>query len=232
MAKLRLRAKFGNRTGIQGRRKVAALIVVFITFLFLISWIVNFNIKPPLLKISGMRAKNKAVQAINEAIIAEFSSGIEYENLFRVKTDERNKITILQANTMFMNNIASRAALNIQSKLEEMSTEKVVIPLGSILGSKIFANLGPKFNVKVLPMGTVAVDFVTGFEEAGINQTRHKIHLAVNTQVGIVLPLARDIINVDTQIPIAETIIVGDIPQSYIFVPENNVPGIIPERAK
>jgi sporulation protein YunB len=86
---------------------------------------------------------------------------------------------MLQANTMSMNRIAAETALRIQESLRQMGTKKVGIPLGSVLGSEIFANLGPSFNIDILPMGTVIVDFITDFEEAGINQTRHKIYLAL-----------------------------------------------------
>jgi sporulation protein YunB len=133
---------------------------------------------------------------------------------------------------MFMNRIVSETALSIQEKLKQMGTKRVGIPLGSILGSEIFANLGPRLNIEILPMGTVVVNFATDFEQAGINQTRHKIYLAVDTQVRIVLPLASDVVDVNTRIPIAETIIVGEIPQSYIFVPEDGLLNIIPETAK
>ncbi len=224
--------KLGSRVDIQRRKKGTLLVIIVLAFLIITGWIVNHNIKPPLLKISGLRAKNKAVQAINEAIISDLGDKIEYRDLFQIRNDDNNKITILQANTMFMNSIAAKAVLSVQNSLKDMSIEKIELPLGSILGSDVFANYGPKLKIKVLPLGTVTVDFVTGFEEAGINQTRHKIHLAVNTQVGIVLPLIKDTINIDTQIPISETIIVGDIPKSYIFVPESSVPSIIPERAK
>lgn len=232
MRKPRLKAKFGNRAIAKKKHKGLLLIITFIFFLLLIGRIVNCNIKPPLMEISRIEVKNIAVRAINEAIISELVHGIKYEDLFTIKTDKNNKITMLQANTMFMNGIASKTALSIQKKLRDVSIKEIEIPLGSILGSEIFANLGPRLHIKVLPMGTVIVDFITGFEDAGINQTRHKIYLAVNTQIKVVLPLFKDIVDVVTKVPVAETIIVGDIPQSYIFIPENSIVDIVPEKFK
>jgi sporulation protein YunB len=232
MGRPRFRAKFGRKSATRKRIKRSALLIVFIFFILFVTWIINYNIKPPLLTISEVRAKTIAIEVINEAIISELTYKIRYEDLFVIKTDNENRVTMLQANTMFMNRIVSETALSIQEKLKQMGTKRVGIPLGSILGSEIFANLGPRLNIEILPMGTVVVNFATDFEQAGINQTRHKIYLAVDTQVRIVLPLASDVVDVNTRIPIAETIIVGEIPQSYIFVPEDGLLNIIPETAK
>jgi sporulation protein YunB len=232
MGRPRFRAKFGRKSATRNRIKRSALLIVFIFFILFVTWIINYNIKPPLLAISEVRAKTIAIEVINEAIISELTYKIRYEDLFVIKTDNENRVTMLQANTMFMNRIVSETALSIQEKLKQMGTKRVGIPLGSILGSEIFANLGPRLNIEILPMGTVVVNFATDFEQAGINQTRHKIYLAVDTQVRIVLPLASDVVDVNTRIPIAETIIVGEIPQSYIFVPEDGLLNIIPETAK
>lgn len=229
MGRPRFRARFGRKSVAKRRIKGSAFMIAGLSIIIFLSWVANYNIKPLLLAISEMRARTIAVQLINEAIISELTYKIKYDDLFIVRTDNDNRITMLQANTMAMNRIASETALNIQESLRQMGTKKVGIPLGSILGSEIFANFGPRLNIDILPMGTVIVDFITDFEEAGINQTRHKIYLAVNTQVRVVLPLVSDVVDVATRIPVAETIIVGDIPQSYIFVPEDEFLNLVPD---
>lgn len=205
---------------------VLLMVLGFIIFIFIT---VNNNIRPLLMAMAEVRARVIAVQAINEAVSSELTYRIQYEDLFIVKTDKDNRVTMLQANTMLMNAIASETALTIQEKLRQMGVKEISIPLGSILGSEIFANYGPRINIGVLPVGTVSVNFVTDFEEAGINQTRHKIYLLVEAQVKIIVPLASNRIDVVTQVPIAETIIVGDIPQYYLSIPEDEFLNAIPD---
>jgi len=89
------------------------------------------------------------------------------------------------------------------------------VPLGSLLSNQIFANFGPRLPVGILPVGTVEVNFRTQFDKAGINQTRHRIFLVVDGKIQIVAPLSSKIINVSTEVPIAENIIIGDVPNSY-----------------
>ena len=72
------------------------------------------------------------------------------------------------------------------------------------------------------------MNFKTDFEDAGINQTRHRIYLEVNTKVKVVIPLTTDTKEVKAEIPICETVIIGDVPNSYINIPKNDTNTITP----
>jgi hypothetical protein len=61
---------------------------------------------------------------------------------------------------------------------------------------------------------------VTAFETAGINQTRHEISLEASTQMRIVIPTGAETVSITTIVPVAEAIIVGEVPDSYINVPD------------
>ena len=81
----------------------------------------------------------------------------------------------------------------------------------------------PSIRVKIIPQGSVTVDYATEFESTGINQTRHRIYIIVNTDIKMIVPLVSENIRVTTNIPIAETIIVGDVPESFVNVPEDDM---------
>ena len=80
----------------------------------------------------------------------------------------------------------------------------------------VFYNLGPKVNIKMTQIGNITSSYESVFESAGINQTRHKIYLNVNMKMKIVVPLNSRDVEVACQIPVAETIIVGKIPNTAI----------------
>jgi sporulation protein YunB len=65
-------------------------------------------------------------------------------------------------------------------------------------------------------MGTVQVDTTEAFESAGINQTRHRIVFQISAQVRIVQPMLSTDITVKTDVPIAETIVIGNVPQAIL----------------
>lgn len=187
-------------------------------------WI-DKNIKPTVLAISEVYARKIATQAINEAVKNKIKDDIKYKDLIFVNFDNEGKVTMMQANTIMMNNIASDVALEVQENIRNVSTKEIKIPIGNALNSQLFN--GPNINITIVPQGTVTVDFTTEFIESGINQTIHKVYLVIITDVRVIVPLASDVIRIVTNIPIAETIIVGDVPESYVFIPEEEVPNII-----
>ncbi len=135
---------------------------------------------------------------------------------------------MMQSNTIMMNKIASDVALQIQDELKQVKTTTSYIPIGTALKSPILAKYGPKLKVSIEPIGTVSVDFKTDFESSGINQTRHRIYLQAKTQVKVVIPLTTSTKEIKAQIPISETIIVGDVPSSYVNIPKEGVSNILP----
>lgn len=95
------------------------------------------------------------------------------------------------------------------------------IPLGYMTKNLMFYNLGPKININMSQIGNITSDYESIFESAGINQTRHKIYLNVHMKMRVVVPLNSKEVEISSQIPIAETIIVGKIPDTSINLNKN-----------
>jgi sporulation protein YunB len=130
---------------------------------------------------------------------------------------------------MMMNSLASQVALTVQDTIKNMRTSEIKVPLGNIFGSQILGQYGPKIKINVTPIGRVNVDFFTEFEDSGINQTRHKIYLKVIAEVKTIVPFSSKNMVVESTIPIAETIIVGRVPENYVNVPKEDLTNVIPE---
>ena len=72
--------------------------------------------------------------------------------------------------------------------------------------------------MQILPIGAVQTNFDTEFVSAGINQTRHKIFLSLRTTVSLIIPTGSQLVEVNSTVPIAESIIVGEVPDSFVDV--------------
>ncbi|NLK72312.1 MAG: sporulation protein YunB [Clostridiales bacterium] len=203
---------------------------IILVFLFIIYGFIYFDnkIKPAVFNIAEMRVKEIATIAVNEAIFTEFAEKIQYDDLVQIKIDDEGNIVALQANTVLINTISSDMTLLIQNNIHNITSSQIKIPVGSILGSQILSQYGPMITLNVIPIGMTKVNFKTEFENAGINQTRHKIFLDVETYAKVIVPFNTNTINVHMTVPIAETIIVGEVPQSYVFIPENELTNILP----
>ena len=137
---------------------------------------------------SEKNARLIATQAIYEAVRNKIASN-SFNQLIDYKTDNNGRISLIQANTVQMTKLASETSIEILQEIKKIGITDLRIPISSIFGSQLFANVGPVIDIDIRPAGSVNVDFFTDFEEAGINQTRLKIYLMVKTDVQIVVPL-------------------------------------------
>ena len=212
------------------KKSLSSFIFIFIISILIGSFIyIDNKLRPTITVIAETKAIELANRSINKAVAIIVDENIEYEDLIYVKTGDNGNIKMMQANSILMNEIASKVALEIQSEMKKIKTTSTYIPIGTALGSPLLAKYGPTIKVSIEPIGTVTVDFGTDFESSGINQTRHRIYLKSTTQVKVVVPLTTSTKEIKTQIPICETIIVGDVPQNYVNIPEDGVIDILPE---
>ncbi|MNI76096.1 Sporulation protein YunB [compost metagenome] len=97
-----------------------------------------------------------------------------------------------------------------------MGAVGIKIPIGYISKNVILSNLGPSVKVRMLPIGSVKTNYISEFESAGINQTRHKIYLEVETSIKVIIATKSDEVQIKNTIPVAETIIVGKVPTTNL----------------
>ncbi|QUH20464.1 sporulation protein YunB [Alkaliphilus sp. B6464] len=204
---------------------ILILIVIILTMCFLY---IDREITPTVQAIGELKAQEITTRAINESVSLVLKQDIQYQDLISVKEDDEGNITMMQANTFLMNKVASDVALTIQDHLKQIKTTSDRIPLGNALGSQLLAQYGPKMKLTVTPLGMVDVNFGTEFEQSGINQTRHRIYLIINTSVRVIVPFSSNTIHVTTYFPVAETVIVGKVPMNYINVPKDDFLDVTP----
>jgi sporulation protein YunB len=186
---------------------------------------IDVNIKPTIVAIAEIKARSVTTQAINDTIKTKIRRDINYNDLIFVKYNNEGKVTLMQANTILMNSIAAEVALEVQEQLGKISKANIKVPLSNAFDTQIITL--PSIKVQIVPQGSVAVDFATEFESAGINQTRHRIYIIVVTDIKMIVPLVSENLRITTNIPIAETIIVGDVPERYVNVPNENLLNVI-----
>ncbi len=195
---------------------VSILLISLLVFFF---WQVESHLKPTLMAIAETRATLIATQAINNVINNQVSLTVDPKTLLNVTLDERGRVVLIQPNTMEFNRLGADTTIKVQEALQEITEEKIDIPIGQVLGSQLLASMGPKITVTIIPMGTVQVKVIDKFEQAGINQTRHMVYLVATTQIRIVVPLVSQSVSVNTQVPIAEYVVVGEVPNTYVQFP-------------
>ncbi len=199
-------------------RKKKIVFLAFLLFILLIVWycVVVF-INPVIRNMVEIKGKSLTTRAINSAVADVVMNSIVYDDLINIITDELGNISMIQANAIEINNLSKDLAQVTERRIEEYGQGGITIPLGTFSGIPILVGVGPNVRLKVNPVGSVFCSFVSQFVSAGINQTNHKIYLKVNANVGIVMPMNTKKINIEHQVLISESIIVGQVPEVYLY---------------
>jgi len=203
---------------IYNKIKVRILIIIAIIMINFSIFIYIFDktVMPTVMVVADAEMRAKAAEIVNRAIINEYSNQFNYDEVIRVDKDSEGNIVMLKADTLKMNKIASDVALEAQRELNKLGDVGIKVPIGYITRNNILSYYGPEITIKMQPIGIVETKYSSEFESAGINQTRHKIYVKVKTTVRVMIPLKSNDVEVSSEVPIAETIIVGKIPNTAV----------------
>lgn len=190
-----------------------------VCLLFYGLWFLELHLKPAMLALAETRAVTLATRAINRGVQEALAEDAELRDIIVVQRDQQGRIALVRPDTVAFNRLASALSLRALAALEALAEERVRLPLGLVAGSPFLANLGPQVSLTIVPVGTVRMEVKDTFEQAGINQTRHRLQLEATAQIQIAVPFVGKTVAVRTQIPVAEYVIVGEVPQTYLQFP-------------
>ncbi len=210
-----------NRTPIKKRKsfkkvKIRFLIIIICTLIIFIFYSINKNLSPAIIAVADSELRARTLDIINTNIQTIYDEEFKDIDLVSVEKDSNDKIVMVKADTVRLNTLATKISLKGQDELEKMGKVGFKIPLGYVSKVSILSYLGPDIIVKMRPIGRVEVSYESIFESAGINQTRLKIYMNVKSTMQIILPFESRDLEVVNNVPVCETIIVGEIPRTIL----------------
>ena len=171
---------------------------------------------------------NTTSDLINDAIDRQIEDGkIQYDRMVYFEKDLDGKITALKTNMSEVNRLKTDILNLINDEILSLSTEDLGIPVGSLIFPEFLAGRGPDIPIEILSIRNSDASFTSHFSEAGINQTLQQINMHVSVDVTVLVLGQTDSFTVTSQVIVAETIIVGDVPDTYFktggfYETENN----------
>ncbi len=174
-------------------------------------------IRPRVIRLSQLFAENEVAKIIDDEIknlmLKEFLS---YDKITTITRDSSGRVTSVSTNSVLINNFANDLDIAIGDQIDNRELIENQVYLTSFLGIDILSGMGPKVTVRFQPVSVTNADVHHTFEEAGINQTIHTIHLCISVEIEILMPFAYSTIEVSSDMPIAQTLIVGTVPDAYL----------------
>lgn len=176
------------------------------------------RMRPLLESLATTRVSNAVTRIVTEAVDEAVQSGdIRYETLTTLEKDSEGRITALHSNMAAFNRLQADILDVVLARIDQVSARELSIPVGTLTGSALLAGRGPRVSVRMESVGSSTAWFENQFISAGINQTRHNIVLHIDVDVSILLPGFTAVTRVSNSFTVAETVIVGSVPDTYTY---------------
>lgn len=218
---------FYYRRRITRRTLWSVLAFSIVALLLTLMLFATTQMRPLLTSLATTRVSNTVNRIVSEAVDEAIESGnISYSDLITFEKDKDGRITAIYSNMAAFNRLQSKILDIILARIDQVSARELSIPLGSLTGSVLLAGRGPRISVRMESVGSSSARFENEFTSAGINQTKHQIVLNIDVAVSILLPGFSAATTVSNAVTVAETVIVGSVPDTYTYfssTPENYV---------
>lgn len=203
----------GNRRARRGRRHP-----IFVLFLLALALLLvfNFQLHPSLASMATAAAERRAVSLVAAAFSAEIAEeSVAYSELIAIAYRDGGYVASVSLNMARLNAVRNRLLLAVVEGLSATDVLTVRLPIGTVLGGDLFSGRGPNLEMRVLlAQGTVAY-MESEFYDVGINQSLHRVLFTVEVRMTVMLPTRPVTLTVKERYPVAETVIVGEVPDAY-----------------
>lgn len=188
-------------------------VILFVLVLGLFRW----KYRDAIRSLARTQVVNSTSDLINDAIDEQIETGnIQYDRMVYFEKDLNGRITALKTNMSEVNRLKTDILNIINDEILALDTSDLGIPLGSLLVPEILSGKGPKIPVQILAIRNSDASFESAFSEAGINQTLQQLTMHISVDVSILVLGETENFCVSSQVVVAETVIVGQVPETYL----------------
>lgn len=211
-----------RQPGRDGGFGIAARLLTGLAAALIAVALLDLQMRPAIEDMIAYQAQLYAMRTINTAMLRELeASNIRYDDIAHLSRTGDGTVTSIQTDVIAVNRLKARMADAVLRELEEMGQQSIQVPLGTLLGYQLTAGRGPEVEIRIVPVGFVQSELYNHFQAAGINQTLHQIMLQTGVQIAAVLPGYKVKTETTTSFCLAETVIVGTVPDGYTIVGED-----------
>lgn len=178
----------------------------------------NMTIRPYALEYAQAQLSDRALGILNQSMEKAILQTEDVEDILRVEKDSNGEIAMISVDNKKVNLICTQASLTTLELSKDMVGDTVYMPLGNALNSDIFTGQGPLIAITIVSAGSTNASYHTEFEACGINQTRYKLYISLELTTYISIGTYTTSFLTQTQILVADTIVIGDVPDTYANV--------------
>ncbi len=197
-------------------RMVRYICIVIILGILLLM-VFRFRYRSAIFSLARTQVTNSTSDLINDAIDRQIELGnIQYDRMVYFEKDLEGRITALKTNMSEVNRLKTDILNLINDEILALDTSHLGIPLGNLIFPEVFSGKGPEIPVQIISIRNSDASFSSAFTQAGINQTLQQLTMHVVVDVTILVLGETESFTVSSEVVVAETIIVGQVPQTYL----------------
>ena len=198
-------------------RKLLYFVLLILFLLLTIFFILRSKYRLVIEELAQTQVKNTTSDLTNDAIAKQIASGeIQYDRIVFFEKDLEGRITALKTNMSEVNRLKTDILNIINDEILALDHSDIGIPLGSLFFPEVLSGRGPAIPVNILSIRNSDASFVSHFSQAGINQTLHRLNMEVSIDVAVLVLGQTSSFTINSEVVVAETVIVGDVPQTYL----------------
>ena len=195
-------------------------LVIGVGLALAVIFLIDYALRPTLTALARARVENAVTRIVNDAVNGTLTSeAISYSDLVTLEKDAAGQVSVLAANTAQLNALRTEILGEVLAQVEQLDSQELGVPLGSLTGLASASDLGPVLPVRVLTAAVPTADFENVFTSTGINQTLHQIMLNVRVECTLLIPGGTVDTTVEAQVCAAETLLMGQVPDAYLELP-------------
>ena len=196
------------------RKKLWLLLPLLALGLLIAAWL---RLEPAIEDMAAAQVADEASDLIAEAITAQMErDDISYGSIVALEKDAQGRLLALRTDMNQLNRLRNETLEIINRRITQSGESELGVPLGSVLLPALFSGKGPRLPVRVLTVSNCDAEFSSSFQEAGINQTLHRITMQVTMNITLLTPAGTQTVCVDSGVVVAETILIGQVPDTLI----------------
>lgn len=210
------------------RRRIRSSFRLFLTLLIaslLLFLMFRSRYRDVIRELAEVQVKNTTSDLTNDAIAKQIADGvIQYDRIVYFEKDLDGRITALKTNMSEVNRLKTDILNIINDEILALDTSDIGIPLGSLFLPELLSGKGPSIPVHILSIRNSDATFASAFSQAGINQTLHQLTMYVSVDVAVLVLGQTSSFTITSEVVIAETVIVGDVPNTFLQTGGNYEP--------
>lgn len=205
--------KKGMKTKTKFKIALCVILALFALFVFYYIKVIC----PIIVTLSEERIRSLSTRVMSDSVAEVLvSDNVTYDEIVKITYDGNNEIKAIETNSVKINIIIRKITEMVQSRLDGLIVEGIDVALGTFTGIPFLFGIGPLVPIQLVPIGTINTKITSNFVSAGINQTLHKIYFDITANIGMVLPALSSNFVTNLDVVLAESVIVGKVPEVYL----------------